>query len=97
MTVQLDEKNFGFVEMCEITDEVQGNCLKMIMQKQVLAARIIDFDKNGKIQLSTRESVVSSESWKNIRPEGPSIRFQEQDGENQKRGNLRNKILKFGA
>jgi len=34
--------------MCEITDEVAGNVFKHIAQQQVLVARVVDFDKNGK-------------------------------------------------
>jgi predicted RNA-binding protein with RPS1 domain len=61
--------------MCEITDEISGNVVKYLADKSIFAARVIDTDKNGKLQLSSRESVVSEKSWKEIRPEGASIRF----------------------
>ena len=47
--------------------------------------------------MSARESVVNDDSWQHIRPEGQSIHFQEYDKLNQASGNLRNKILKYGA
>lgn len=61
--------------MCEITDEISGNVVKYLADKSIFAARVIDTDKNGKLQLSSRESVVSEKLWKEIRPEGASIRF----------------------
>lgn len=97
VTVQISDGIFGFIEMCEITDEISGNVIKYLSEKSIFAARVIDTDKHGKLQLSTRESVLDENAWKEIRPEGTSIRFQEQDADQQARGNQRNKILKYGA
>ena len=77
VTVQLPGNQFGFIELCEITDEISGNVVKHLADRSIFAARVIDFDKNGKMQLSARESVVGEMRWKDIRPEGASIRFQE--------------------
>jgi len=50
------------------------------MDKSVFAARIIDFEpKSGKPILSSRESVVDEQNWKNISAEGTSIAFKEAD------------------
>ena len=70
VTVQVGDGLFGFIEMCEITDEISGNVFKYLAQKSIFAARVIDLDKNGKLQLSARDSVVDDNSWRHIRPEG---------------------------
>lgn len=75
VTVQISEAVFGFIEACEITDEITGNVVKHLADKSIFSARVIDMDKNGKLQLSTRESVLDDKTWKEIRPEGTSIRF----------------------
>lgn len=98
VTVQIDDNVFGFIEMCEITDLLAGNVFKVLQDKKVFAARIIDADASGKWQLSTRESVIDEDSWtKAIRPSAPSKEFLAQDKQRQDAGNLRNKILKYGA
>ena len=33
VTVQVDEKAFGFIEMCEITDLLAGNVFKLLQDK----------------------------------------------------------------
>ena len=30
VTVQLDESTYGFIEMCEITDQLAGNVFKVL-------------------------------------------------------------------
>lgn len=75
VTVQISENLFAFVEISEITDDITGNVFKHLSKKMIFAARVIDHDKNGKIQLSTRESVVDEESWKSIKPEATTIKF----------------------
>jgi len=75
VTVQLNDNVFGFIEMCEITDEISGNVIKYLQDKHIFAARVIDTDKNGKLQLSTRESVLEESSWEQIRPQGTSAKF----------------------
>lgn len=75
VTVQISESIFGFIEACEITDEISGNVVKHLADQSIFTARVIDLDKNGKMQLSTRESVLDDKTWKEIRPEGTSIRF----------------------
>jgi hypothetical protein len=80
--------------MCELSDELQGCITKHMKAKNVFVARVIDTDKNGRYMLSARESVV--ENWQTI-VGGSTAAFQKFDDKNQKQGNLRNKIIKFGA
>jgi len=75
VTVQISDGLFGFIEACEITDDISGNVVKNLADRSIFAARVIDLDKNGKMQLSTRESVLDEKTWNEIRPEGTSIRF----------------------
>ena len=70
VTVQVGKDLFGFIEICEITDEISGNVFRYLAQRSIFAARVIDLDKSGKLQLSTRESVIDDNSWRYIRPEG---------------------------
>jgi len=49
VTVQIADGLFGFIEMCEITDEISGNVIKYLADKSVFAARVIDLDKNGRV------------------------------------------------
>lgn len=59
VTVQLDAKTFGFIEICEITDDLVGNVIETLEQlSPIFAARVIAFDKHQKPLLSARDSVV---------------------------------------
>lgn len=49
VTVQISDNVFGFIEMCEITDEISGNVIRYLSEKSIFAARVIDTDKNGKL------------------------------------------------
>ncbi len=81
----MDDKTYGFIETCEITDEIIGNVFKLCESKSIFAARIIDQDTKGKWQLSSRESVVDDINWKRaVGPEGSSKQFQDLDSNIQK-------------
>jgi predicted RNA-binding protein with RPS1 domain len=95
--VQLDEKTFGMIETCELTDEVASNTTKSFSDKGIFLARIIGTDKKGRFQLSSRESVLDEEMWALIKPDGSSAHFKTADSKRQANGNLRNAILKYGA
>jgi predicted RNA-binding protein with RPS1 domain len=98
VTVQLSPSQFGFIELCEITDDLVGNVIDTLALIQPLfVARVIGFDKNQKPILSSRESVVNQKSWELIQPSGKSAHFQKFDDKHQQSGNQRNKILKYGA
>lgn len=58
ITVQLDWKTFGTIELSEITDKVVSNMLGKAQERGLFAARVIDTDKKGRLMLSCRESVV---------------------------------------
>lgn len=100
ITVQLTPTLYGFIELCEITDDLVGSVLELLPTLAPLfPARVIDFDPKNQSKpiLSSRESVVRNESWEMIGPSGKSVNFQKWDDKNQKIGNARNKILKYGA
>lgn len=82
VTVQTGHKDnqFGFIPLCEITDEVNANVISHLATKGIFAARVIGHDtKSGKVHLSTRESVLDESSWKLIKPDGTSLEFKEHD------------------
>ena len=79
VTVQLDEKTFGVVELCELTDDITPNVAMEAQTKGLFLARIIDKDKKGRWQLSARESVLDDEHWNLMQPEGASGLFQQKD------------------
>ncbi len=97
VTVQLDEKTFGMIELCELNDEVASNVARDFADKGVFLARIIGTDKKGRFQLSSRQSVIDQEMWNLTRPDGSSAHFKTADAKRQSNGNLRNAILKYGA
>ena len=97
VTVQLDEKTFGMIELCELTDEVAANVCQTASEKSIFLARIIGTDKKGRLQLSSRESVTDQEMWNLTKPDGSSAHFKTADSKRQSNGNLRNAILKYGA
>ena len=76
LTVQLSQKQFGFIELCELTDEIVGNVIGSKLSEQPLfLARVIDVSaKNDKPMLSARESVVDEKTWTAIQ-EGKSVHF----------------------
>jgi hypothetical protein len=86
VTVQLshnqEQNQFGFLPICEITDDLAGNAVKHIADRSIFVARIIDFDsKGGKPIISARESVVDDASWASILPAGSSAVFKQNDEE----------------
>lgn len=48
VTVQLEDDVFGFIEQCEITDQLAGNVFRLLEERKVFAARIIDADSGAK-------------------------------------------------
>jgi len=59
-------------------------------------ARIIDQDKKGRLQLSSRESVLSEATYRLMKPAGTTGNFMKDDKKRQDNANMRNKVLKFG-
>lgn len=39
---------YGFIEVCEITDEIVGNVFQLVQSRRVFAARLIGQDKQGR-------------------------------------------------
>jgi len=76
ITVQINENTFGFIEICEITDDIIGViCQHQMENSPIFLARVIGFEKGDKPLLSSRESVIDDEKWKLVSPEGKSIHF----------------------
>lgn len=79
ITVQMSRHQFGMIELCELSDELQGSIVKHMKQKNYFAARVIDTDKKGRLMLSARESVI--ENWATI-TSGSTAAFQQFDSKN---------------
>ena len=98
LTLAKSDHQFGFVPLCELSDSIVGNAPKEFADKCIFAARVIDFEqKSGKPILSARNSVVDAKSWATMSPESTSLVFKQADQKNQFEGNVRNKIIKYGA
>jgi hypothetical protein len=59
LSVQLalarNDHQYGFIPICELSDEIKGNAARMISERSIFAARVIEFEsKTGKPILSTR-------------------------------------------
>lgn len=64
ITVQMNKYAFGMIELCELSDEIQGQIVKHIKAKNLFLARVIDTDDKGRLMLSSRDSVI--ENWSTI-------------------------------
>jgi len=42
------------IELCELSDEIQGCIAKHMKQKNLFLARVVDTDKKGRLMLSAR-------------------------------------------
>lgn len=49
VTVQLDQKTFGVIELCELTDDITQNVALEAQKQGVFIARVIDTDKKGRL------------------------------------------------
>ena len=85
------------IQLCELTDEVAATVIQGASNKDIFPARIIGTDKKGRLQLSSRDSVVDQEMWNLTKPDGSSAHFKTADAKRQANGNYRNAILKYGA
>lgn len=79
ITVQMNRHTFGMIELCELSDEIQGCIAKHMKQKNLFLARVIDTDKKGRLMLSARQSVI--ENWTTI-VGGSTAAFQQFDSKN---------------
>ncbi|CAI2362226.1 unnamed protein product [Moneuplotes crassus] len=87
-TVQLSPTKYGFIDICELTDEIEK------FDKTLFFARVIDVSQT-KIQLSARDSLVDDEKYKILGTDGTSLEYKKAFGESQKKGDLRNLIIKY--
>lgn len=87
-TVQYGPEKYGFVDICELSDEIG------VEKKQICFGRIIDAMRD-KPMISTRDSLVDDQKYKILGPEGTSLEFKKMFGEAQKNGDIRNMIVKY--
>jgi len=97
VTVQIDSKTFGVIELSELSDDITQNVCLQAQKQGIFVARVIDQDKKGRLQLSARESVLDNDLWHLIKPAGTSGKFLASDKRRQENANMRNKVLKYGA
>jgi hypothetical protein len=77
-SVQLPGKSdqYGFLPICEVTDDLDANVAKYVSDRRIFAARVISLEpKTGKPILSCRQSVI--DSWPIIH--GTSLKFKDFD------------------
>lgn len=79
ITVQLDQKTFGSIEFCELSDDITSNVALEAQSQGIFVARVIDHDKKGRLQLSARASILEQKTWHLIQPEGTSSKFLQED------------------
>jgi len=75
VTVQLNEKTFGVIELCEMTDDITANVCMEAQKQGIFIARVIGQDKKGRLRLSARESILDDAMWRLVQPEGTSTKF----------------------
>ena len=61
-TVQITFKQYGFIDICEIEDDIVSRVDEILKQKVLFFGRIIDV-YNSKPQISTRQSLLNNESY----------------------------------
>ena len=49
VTVQLDSKTFGVIELSELTDDITQNVSLEAQKRGIFIARVIDQDKKGRL------------------------------------------------
>ena len=50
----MNSHSFGLIELCELSDEIQGCITKHMKSMNLFLARVIDNDKKGRFMLSSR-------------------------------------------
>ena len=93
-TVQLSSNKYGFVDICEIDDYINSRVDVILKNKAIFYGRIID-DTPEKVLISTRDSMVDDHKYKILGNDGSSLEFKKLFGESQKKGDIRNLIVKY--
>jgi rRNA biogenesis protein RRP5 len=97
LIVDINDSHEGFVDVCEVSDDLHANPLEFYKKGHVLIARVISYDeKLNKYFLSLRHSITDESSY-NVLTTGATIKFNKQFDQFEKIADYRNKILKFGA
>lgn len=93
-TVQITQNQYGFVDLCEIDDDIVPGVNEILKEKMFFFARIIDVYKS-KPQLSARQSLLDDKSYELLTNDSSSLEFKEKFGAQKDRGDLRNFIIKY--
>lgn len=86
-TIQMSKTEYGFVDITEISDELEPRIDLVLKKKALFSARVIEINK-GKYQLSTRESLVDAEKYHILGLEGTSLEYKHEFGDLEKQGDL---------
>ena len=49
VTVQMDEKSFGTIQVCELNDEISSNVVSIAQKRGLFRARVLEQDKKGRL------------------------------------------------
>lgn len=93
-TVQINKDTFGFIDLAEISDELEPKIDLVLKKRGLFPARIIAQQKTG-FSLSARDSIVDEESWNILSADGSSADFKDTFAEAEKNGDIRALIQKF--
>ena len=95
VSVQINEKQGGIIDITEISDEFGAKPFDELKKKGVFTARVLEIIKETKIILTARKSLLDEKIWKAITIDN-TYKFQQYDYINEK-ADLRTKIIKFGT
>lgn len=93
-TVQISLKQYGFIDLCEINDDIVPNVDEILKEKAIFFARVIDVYKS-KPQLSSRQTILDDDKYSTLVNDCTSLEFKEKFGADKEKGDLRNFIMKY--
>jgi len=99
LIVELDRDRSGFVDLCEITDEVHPSPLEKVSVGTVTTGRILSINEElskNNYMISLRDSIVIDKLY-DVITNGSSLQFLNEFKEFEKHCDYRNKILKLKA
>jgi hypothetical protein len=91
-----ENNNEGFVEMIEISDELYSNPLSVYKNGEILIGRVLNFDTKAKKYFASFRNSIINDTLYEVLKSGSTIKYKKYFDEFEKRGDLRNKIFKFG-
>jgi predicted RNA-binding protein with RPS1 domain len=91
-TVQISKDKYGFIDITEISDELEPRVDLVLSKKAIFTARVLEI---GKYQLSIRESMIDNSKYQILQPSGTSLQYKKEFGVAESQGDIRNLIYKF--